>query len=423
MKKWENNIISYLNNDISDEELLSFKKKRLLEVFSYTKENSKFYKKKFKEIELSQTDTFNSLKTLPFTTKRELRDASLDICCMSLDKVEVYYETTGTTGPTTPCPRSKLDVICSGAYVKNALEKIYKERFGDTNALTAIMGPSELYAFGDTYGNICKELSIPYVKLWPESPRVGLVKASKLIRDLEIKVLICSPAIALSLARYYKSINISLSDLKVKQILLLGELCTKEMLNNISSLWSCNCTHGLYGSQEVHTLATGDSRGNLNISDTNYIFELIPIKNFDSKKIGELCVTMLVPGAKPLIRFKTGDVVEIHNDKSLEVLGRKSDIIKINSHEYLPADIEKAILREIKMLYGYAVSIYNDCLKVDIISPLKSIDLEKTRKALSNYFGIEVYFNIVTELDEQTEKGAYVSWKYARIKDYRNEQF
>ena len=189
MKEWKNNIAKYLNNDLSNEEVLSLKKKKLFEVFSYVKENSKFYKEKLKGKELSQFYTFNSLKQIPFTTKEELRDASLDICCMPLDEVEVYYETTGTTGPTTPCPRSKLDVICSGAYVKYALKNLYKERFGGMNALTAIMGPSELYAFGDTYGNICRELSIPYVRLWPESPRVGIEKASELINKLDIKVL------------------------------------------------------------------------------------------------------------------------------------------------------------------------------------------------------------------------------------------
>ena len=91
----------------------------------------------------------------------------------------------------------------------------------------------------------------------------------------------------------------------------------------------------------MHTLATGSDDGNLNISDTNYIFELIPIENFNSKNIGELCVTMLVPGAKPLIRFKTGDVVKLY-DKRLEVLGRKNDIIKINN-----VSIYQLILRKL----------------------------------------------------------------------------
>ena len=75
------------------------------------------------------------------------------------------------------------------------------------------------------------------------------------------------------------------------------------------------------------------------------------------------------------------------------------------------------------MLYGYEVSIYSDYLKVDIISPLKLLDVGTIQESLSTYFGIEVYFSVVTELDEQTETGAYVSWKYARIKDFRNDEF
>ena len=34
MKEWKNNIAKYLNNDLSNEEVLSLKKKKLFEVFS-----------------------------------------------------------------------------------------------------------------------------------------------------------------------------------------------------------------------------------------------------------------------------------------------------------------------------------------------------------------------------------------------------
>lgn len=40
-------------------------------------------------------------------------------------------------------------------------------------------------------------------------------------------------------------------------------------------------------------------------------------------------------------------------------------------------------------------------------------------KKLSKIFGIPTKLNIIEELDEKTEMGAYVSWKYARICDRR----
>ncbi|MDE9567130.1 phenylacetate--CoA ligase family protein, partial [Xenorhabdus bovienii] len=104
-----------------------------------------------------------------------------------------------------------------------------------------------LYAFGDTYGEICRNLEIPFVRLWPESPRVGLDKASKLITDLGVRSLICSPAIALALARLYISLGVDPQGTSVEQIFVLGELCTPEMLLNISRIWNAHCTHGLYG--------------------------------------------------------------------------------------------------------------------------------------------------------------------------------
>lgn len=426
MKNREASIKKFLDNKMTLEELEILKKEYLLEIFSYVKKNSKFYKQKFNNLCLGEKEVFNTLAQLPFTTKDDLRNAALDICCKKLDEIEVYYETTGTTGPTTPCPRSKCDVLYSGLYVENAMEKIYQERFGSMQALTAIMGPSELYAFGDTYGNICKKLSIPYVKLWPESPRVGIPKAAELINKLNIKVLICSPAIALGLARYFIINGISPDNVGIRQILLLGELCTRSMLKNISKIWACNCAHGLYGSQEIHALATGDSDGNLNISETNYIIETLPLKNFSDKNIGELCVTMLVPGAKPLIRFRTGDVIRKSSFGKIEILGRKDDIIDINNTKYLPADIEQAILNIIPMVYGYEVEIHSkndkDIVGINVISNDKTLNKNIIENKLSSYFKTDVFSNLVTELNEKTEKGAYVSWKYARIKDYRENE-
>lgn len=422
---WIDEVNNYLNISPNISLPISYYEKKSEEIIDYVKKNSDFYKTHFQK--KYHNDSFYSfLKNIPFTTKKDLQRVGLDICSMDFDKIATYYETTGTTGNPTPCPRSPLDVETSGKFVEHAMKSAYLNSFGNMDALTAIMGPSELYAFGDTYGEVCRNLGIPFVRLWPESPRVGVEKAAQLIKELKVKSLICSPAIALTLARYYKSLNIEPSNLPIKQIFVLGELCTHEMLKNISNIWDANCTHGLYGSQEIHALATGSVDGQLNISETNYVVEIIPLENW-SEGIGELCVTMLVPGAKPLIRFRTGDLAQINeNSKSrtLKILGRVKDILIINNEEVSPYFIESSILSEFKKLFGYQCTIWlddnsNETMSIDVVSNVTNNEIKDIEKNLNEKFNIDVYVDKQNKLDPRTETGAYVSWKSARIIDRR----
>lgn len=424
-KTWTEEIDNYLENPQKNKPSMNYYEKKCKEIINYVKENSKFYTSHLQKNCVNDS-TFPFLKDIPFTTKADLQKVGLDVCSMNFDEIATYYETTGTTGKPTPCPRSSLDVETSGKFVEYAMKAAYLNTFGSMEALTAIMGPSELYAFGDTYGEVCRNLGIPFVRLWPESPRVGIEKAAQLIKDLKVKSLICSPAIALTLARYYKSINIEPSTLEVSQIFVLGELCTPEMLKNISSIWEANCTHGLYGSQEVHALATGSVDGKLNISETNYVVEVIPLENMD-KKVGELCLTMIVPGAKPLIRFKTGDLVQINNKnspKTLKVLGRVKDILIINNKKISPYFIESSILSEFKKIFGYQCTLWidnnlNENMSIDIVSNVKDSELKIIEEKLKEKFNINVYISKKNQLDPKTETGAYISWKNARIIDRR----
>ena len=219
----------------------------------------------------------------------------------------------------------------------------------------------------------------------------------------------------------------------IKQIFVLGELCTPEMLANISCIWNANCTHGLYGAQEVFAVATGYPDGKLYFSETNYIAEILPVEGID-ESIGELCLTMLVPGAKPLIRFRTGDLASFqeatgkyHNQsRTIQIMGRVNDIVTINNRKFCPSEIESAILGATEWIYGYKVDIRNEdsgkeTLEVSIVADLGNSTVEEVEQRLADFFNISVKLSLVTKLDQRTETGAYISWKHARIRDWRNE--
>lgn len=432
-QEWLKIVTAYLNRQTKLQELRQKDELRMQEILEYVQAKSPFYHEYLQKVDSSSA--FKDIDRVPFTTKSDLRSANTAICCVPFDEIATYYETTGTTGKSTPCPRASIDVETSGAYVQNAMKEVYQSTFGTLHALTAIMGPSELYAFGDTYGEVCRNLGIPFVRLWPESPRVGLEKAAHLITVLGVRALICSPAVALALARFYMSLGIDPHKTSVKQILVLGELCTPEMLSNISRIWDAHCTHGLYGSQEAHAVATGCPEGNLHLSETNYIAEIIPINGIESD-VGELCLTMLVPGAKPLIRFRTGDLACFYSpnvcncgshSRCIRIFGRVDDVMTIGGRQMLPASIESTILKAVDCVWGYQVNIRvsennTDELEIAMVAQIGDRSVGQIEKQLANDFAVPVRLLLSNQLDPQTETGAYVSWKHARIRDWRKAQ-
>jgi len=426
---WVRHTVSYLQGHKTVGNLEETADLYISRVICYVEEHSPFYGRHLAK-RTGPDSRYAVLGKVPVTTKDNLRDAGMDICSMPMNEVATYYETTGTTGAPTPCPRAVIDVQTSGFYVQRAMAHAYNETFGTNSVMTAIMGPSELYAFGDTYGEICRNLGIPFVRLWPESPRVGLEKAADCILKLGVQSLICSPAVALALSRFYISKGIDPQNTPVRQVFVLGELCTPEMITNIGRIWDANCTHGLYGSQEAHAVATGCPHGNLHLSETNYAFEVLPVSGVEAG-IGEMCLTMLVPGAKPLIRFQTGDLVTIEADcacdcasRVLKVFGRVTDLVMLGGKKVLPSDIESAILGAVDRSWGYQVAIREtedglDWLEISMAATLDHDAQSQTRTYIAEALGVPVTLTLADKLDPRTETGAYVSWKHARIRDER----
>lgn len=73
----------------------------LRRTIEYCQDRSPFY-----QHHLAGLGTSSAIDALPFTTKNDLRQHLDDVASLSLDRAWVYYETTGTTGTSTPCPRT-----------------------------------------------------------------------------------------------------------------------------------------------------------------------------------------------------------------------------------------------------------------------------------------------------------------------------
>lgn len=437
-----NLIERYYAGTLSAAELASWHATQLTTVLRHVTERSAFYGRHLAGTDIASV-TPETLSQLPFTTKADLRREMYDVLAGSPAEARIFYETTGTTGPSTPCPRGAKDIVASNAAVEESWRRLFAERFGDRMPVVGLMGPSELYAFGDVFSDVTDKLGVCHVKIWPESPRVGFRKALRLIKDLGVEVIVCAPALCLSLAKAARHYGYQPDELPISMFLVLGEICTPEFRANVSSIWPGATVYPtLYGSQEALCIATGASTGQLHLSTVNYLAELVEPdtgRYLGRTGEGELVLTMLIDGIKPLIRYRTADLVRISEPADIaplpgpviEVIGRVADRIELGSAKLQPAELESAVLSGVRGCLGYQVVIDRDkdgndkvTIRLDLLTELSG-DPVAVRAGIADRLreraGVLADIAVESELDPVTSTGAFVSWKAARILDRRSE--
>ncbi|MEU1228925.1 AMP-binding protein [Streptomyces sp. NPDC005828] len=431
---------AFYDATLTEAGLARWRGERLTGVLRHVSERSPFYRRHLAGVDIDAV-TPEDLSSLPFTTKDDLRREMYDVLSGPMSEASIYYETNGTTGAATPCPRGAKDIATSNAAVEEAWRRMFRAHFGERMPVVGLMGPSELYAFGDVFTAVAGSLGACHVKIWPESPRVGFRKALRLIEELGVEVVVCAPALCLSLAKAALHYGYDLSRLPVKLFLVLGEICTPEFAANVSTVWPHAVVRpALYGSQEALCIATGADSGRLHLSVPNYLAEVV---DPDSGAVlgdtaeGELALTMLVDGIKPLIRYRTGDLVRLTPAPPgsslpgpvVEVVGRVADRIPLGRALLYPGELEAAVLDGVRGCLGYQVVVDRTpegedeiTVRMDLIAGAGDPDATATAVAerLRARTGAVVHVVVDTDLDPVTHTGSFVSWKAARVLDLRS---
>lgn len=424
--------------------LAAHQTRKLREVVALAYDNSPFYRKHLAGLtaevvaELQPAD----LRNLPFTTKDDLRREQFNMLSRPLSEAWVFYETTGTTGISTPCPRTNVDSLNNNT-ILTAYYRDILSAHGDGQVI-GISGPTELHSTGDTFGDVCRSLGHTVVKMWPHSPMVGFDRALELMRHLPLTGLFCTPGMAMHLAQ--RAIDAGMRpriDFSLDLLLLTGELLSPSLLANIGLLWNAEVHNVLYASQEASVLAGAASDGRLRTAPLINLYEVIdpdtgePVDFDDTGRCyGELVITNLYTGAKPLIRYRTGDLVRMTQPDrsaavpapSLEALGRVNDRLTLNGHTVTGYDFEDLLLSKFRGYCDYQITIERGEDDVDRVSLMLRADpttgfpsvedavqqcLEELDTPLTVRFGTPGAI---------TGTGAMVSWKAARVIDLRTDQ-
>ena len=422
---------------IGSEQLITHQNNKLREVVRHAAENSPFYREHLKGLTAADIDalTTNGITALPFTTKDDLRNHGPSLASAPLNQSWIYYETTGTTGKPTPCPRNETDSIHNNTPLIIHYRNIFEQH--GSEHIVGVMGPSELHSTGDTFEDVFRSLGYSVVKMWPRSPVVGMKRVMALINELQITALVCTPAVAISVARYIKDSGQNPSSTSVKLILTVGELTTPSLLRNLGEVWGAQVYSCMYASQESSILAVCAQDSNLYTLPLNNYYEIIDPASGAGYDItqgqvtGELVITHLYKGQKPLIRYRTGDMVRStcmsDGSQKLIPIGRVRDVLTLNGSAYCAWDLEAALLERLNGCLDYAIQIDRsegvDVLNITVEMFDKESDVSLTLKDVKTHVeqsiaGIKV--NLVNgETSGVTATSAMVSWKAARIHDLR----
>ncbi|MBF6331836.1 phenylacetate--CoA ligase family protein [Nocardia transvalensis] len=385
--------------------------------------------------------TLESLETFPFTTKNDLREHGLEVLSKPISEAWIFYETTGTTGKATPCPRDNVDSTVSNTALTVNYASILRRH--SRKHVVGVMGPTELHSTGDAFGEVFRNLGHCVVKMWPHSPVVGYQRALEVMAEIGVTALVCTPGMAMALAREAIESGYSISDFDLDFIMVVGELVTPALLSNIESVWSTTVYNCMYASQEASIMAAVRDDGQLRTVPLNNYYEIVDpdsgrrvLPDKAGERVGELVVTHLFQGCKPLIRYRTGDMVRLrpsgegarYPSDIMTPLGRVRDVTEIGGTAFTAYALEQVVLEGIHGCYGYqividsAVEAQGDCVQVvfefldDRVT--EAFDVQACAARIGEALGASTSVK-VGAIGTIATTGAMVSWKASRVHDKR----
>ncbi|MFM9965373.1 MAG: phenylacetate--CoA ligase family protein [Planctomycetaceae bacterium] len=361
------------------EDLRTLQAERLCELLRTVGGSNRFWQSKWHAagVDLAQADLSEAdLSQLPFTTKADLvADHQAHPPYGSNLTFEVgaysrFCQTSGTTGQ----PLRWLDTPESWQWMLGCWEQIFE--------LAGLRADDRL-AFPFSFG--------PFLGFWAAFegaarlgrlclPGGGMSSEARLkfIEENQATVVCCTPTYALRLAEVAAEEDIDLKAGSVRMLIVAGEPggSVPSIRRKIEDAWGARVIDH-WGMTELGPLAGEcvENPGGLHILETECIAEIIDpdsgrVLSADSRQPtadsrysvfseplirGELVITNLGRVGSPMIRYRTGDIVELDPQpcpcgRSLMrlkggILGRVDDMLTIRGNNVFPTAIE-AILRE-----------------------------------------------------------------------------
>lgn len=391
---------------------------------------SRLYREKLRKIDVENM-SLDKIEKLPFTTKNELRQHyPYRALAVPLSKVVRIHSSSGTLGK---------PVLTF--YTKNDLEKWYSilarnlwaigVRPGDVfqNTVSHGLFTGMGYLFG---AELIGCTAIPYGPAGPE-------KQLKAMIELGVTVFHATPSFALKLADLAEEQDLKPGrDLKLRLGIIGAEYWSEHSRRRIEEALGVEAYNN-YGLAEACgpgvAVETPEHKGLMHVWADHFYIEVVDPEtgeHVSEGEEGELVITTLQREAMPMIRFRTGDLVEFKgNDCGLRpghpliswIKGRVDNMVKVRGVGLYPENVENVIMRfrELKPNYLILLTGYDE-VKV-LIEPKNNISpsvAEKIKTQVEHEIKSKAYLKVKVELVNQGEIAKYAGpGKTKRIVDLR----
>lgn len=361
------------------EQMRELQGKRLCKLVQYVYHNVPFYRHKMQEMDLTPDDIreIEDITKLPFTTKQDLRDNyPYGLMAAPLSEVVRVHASSGTTGNPTIVGYTRRDLSIWSEVMSRCLSA-----YGVTREDTF----SVSYGYGLFTGGLGAHYGVENLGATVIPASTGNTeKHVRLIRDLHITGIACTPSYALYLAEVVERMGIRKEKLGLRIGAFGAEPWTENMRQEIQSRLGLK-GYNIYGLSEI--MGPGVSyecqeQYGSHINEDHFYPEIIdPVtcQNLPYGTQGELVFTTLTKEGMPLLRYRTKDLTSLIADpcpcgrtsvRMTPIMGRSDDMLIIRGINVFPSQVESVILgmKEFEPQYLLVVDRKNnlDTLEVQV---------------------------------------------------------
>ncbi|SHK70016.1 phenylacetate-CoA ligase [Clostridium cavendishii DSM 21758] len=365
----------YWNEEIETidrEKLEEYQLKNLKEQIKFAYNNSAYYKKSFNDVGVTSEDiqALEDIRKFPFINKSIVRKRQQskpllgDLVAVEEERVVFVSSSSGSTGIPTVSPFTKKDF--------DEFQNIESRLFWGTG-----MRPNDRYVHALNFSlfvggpDVIGAQNLGALCIW-----AGTLPSDRLLfilKEYKPTIIWTTPSYAWYLGETarQKGINIR-EELAIKKIIVAGEPggSIEATKNAIEDLWGAE-VYDFYGISDIFGACAGvcEYKNGLHVAEDQLLVEVINTDTLEPVgpgERGELILTTLRKEARPMIRFRTGDIVTYTDEKCvcgrthkrINIIGRLDDMFISSGVNVFPSDIEY-IVRNIEGLTGeYRITLF-----------------------------------------------------------------
>lgn len=375
---------------------------------------NEFYSEKLLGAGIKPSDLkrLEDLRAIPFTTKPELVSEQSShppfgrLLTYPLSRYRYFHQTSGTTGR----PLKWLDTAEDWQTWTRCWEYVYRD---------AGVGEGDIVFCAFSFG--------PYVSHWTAISGAwqsgamcisggGMNSEQRMqsIIDNHCTVLVSTPTYALHLAEVARASGIDLTGSSIRKSIHAGEpgASVPNVKRRIEQAWGATC-YDHAGATEVGAWAFDceAQSGAIHLNENEFIFEVIDTdgRPTGEGERGELVITNLGRAGMPVLRYRTGDLVEMTTapcpcGRTLAringgVLGRADDMMIVRGVNIYPSAIDN-LIRSLSGIIEYEVEIRRISGLDDLLLKIETGErqsFENIERALNKAFRAQLNIRVSIE--------------------------